>query len=173
MSKSVRICAICRLSEDAGIRVRRDRSASVGVLCVGWIGRGGRGGGWGALVSVGDTGSDTERVRLGRVVSLRQALDPVGALARVRRHGVRVWPAVTELVGVRLPDSAFFEDAFLMPGAAGDADGASLFVPAGRWRAGPAMMRTPGRDLRIVFGASLERDPGFERVSVRIFDPLR
>lgn len=112
---------------------------------------------------------DAPVLRLGRVVRIGEsALDEPGA-PRAHRVTVSAWPMPAQLVGLRMADNPFYDDAYFLPAGvrAGDTD--SLFVPPGHWRAGAsAMLRLPKRDVRIHFESLMERGAGFERVQVRL-----
>ncbi|HMN82576.1 MAG TPA: addiction module protein [Burkholderiaceae bacterium] len=111
-------------------------------------------------------------LRLGRVCALSQAAEGHGDNTRIQRITALMWPMTGDLVGIRLADSAFYEDAFHLPAGPRSNDPHSVIVPPGRWRIGaPAMLRTRDRDVRVLFDHLLERDSGFDRVAIRTFEP--
>lgn len=111
-------------------------------------------------------------LRLGRVCALSQTTEGNGDSTRIQRITVLMWPMAGDLVGLRLADSAFYQDAFHLPAGPRSSDPHSVIVPPGRWRIGaPAMLRTRDRDVRVLFEHLIERDNGFDRVAIRTFEP--
>ncbi len=110
------------------------------------------------------------KLMIGRVVAVVQ--DGSNDPKRARHHhlGIHFWPGEPVLVGVQTTELIYFEDSFLLPGDLQTREPPSLVIPAGRYRINAtAVLREPGRDLRIRFDALVERARGFDRVR---FTPL-
>ncbi len=100
----------------------------------------------------------------GRIVAVQQAVATDGSGGRRLRVAIEFYRRDAELVGLRVDDQAFYEDAVLLPG-----EPPSVLLPIGRWRPdGPAMLREPDADVRIAFDRAVERGAGFERVRIRV-----
>ena len=88
------------------------------------------------------------------------------------RLTVRCWDGTPVPAGVKIGDSLFFSDAWLLPGNAATGELPSLVLAPGRAHAGArAVLREPERDVPIRFASLIERGPGFERLSLRMESP--
>ena len=108
----------------------------------------------------------------GRVVSLCQQLASDSRQSPVQRVGVAMWPASPTLVGVRLGEDPFFNDAYLLAPDPSSGEPLSLLMKAGTFRgADSAMLREAMRDVRIRVDHLIESGPDYDRVRISRLSP--
>ncbi len=123
------------------------------------------------LLSQGAASSDGRRM-FGRVVSLCQQLASDSRQSPVQRVGVAMWPASPTLVGVRLGEDPFFNDAYLLAPDPSSGEPLSLLMKAGTFRgADSAMLREAMRDVRIRVDHLIESGPDYDRVRISRLSP--
>lgn len=110
----------------------------------------------------------TSALALGSVEAIEQLVDCEALSSRAHWLIVRLWAGVAVPVGVRVGDSAFFEDAWLLRGGGASCELACLVMAPGRAHGGdPGLLREPGGDVAIRFVTVLDRGTGYERLSIR------
>jgi hypothetical protein len=123
------------------------------------------------LLAQGTAQADGRRM-FGRVVSLQQQLSSDSRQAPVQRVGVAMWPASPALVGVRLGEDPFFNDAFLLAPDPSSGEPLSLLMRTGTFRgADSAMLREAMRDVRIRVDHLIESGPDYDRVRISRLSP--
>src|SRR5690606_11576761 len=87
-------------------------------------------------------------VALGTVEAIEQLPGRDGQASRAHRLIVRLWAGQAIAVGVRVGDSVFFEDAWLLRGLGASSELPCLVLPPGRARGGdPGVLREPGAEV--------------------------
>lgn len=122
----------------------------------------------GALLAI----APQDRLSLGTIEAIEQLAQADYLRLSGHRLTVRCWEGVPVPAGVRIGESLFFSDAWLLPGNAATGELPSLVLAPGRAHAGArAVLREPERDVPIRFASLIERGPGFERLSLRMESP--
>lgn len=107
-------------------------------------------------------------IAIGSVEAIEQLPGNDAQASRAHRLVVRLWAGQAIAVGVRVGDSAFFEDAWLLRGLGASSELPCLVLPPGRARGGDTgMLREPGGEVAIRFVTVLDRGTGYERLSMR------
>lgn len=107
-------------------------------------------------------------VRLGTVEAIEQLPGREGNASRAHWLVARLWAGQAVAVSVRVGESAFFEDAWLLRGIGADCELPCLVMAPGRALGGdPGVLREPGGEAAIRFVSVLDRGPGYERLSMR------
>ncbi len=107
-------------------------------------------------------------ISIGTVEAIEQLPGNDGQASRAHRLVVRLWAGQAIAVAVRVGDSAFFEDAWLLRGLGASSELPCLVLPPGRARGGDTgILREPGGEVAIRFVTVLDRGTGYERLSMR------
>ncbi len=107
-------------------------------------------------------------IALGTVEAIEQLPGRDGQASRAHRLVVRLWAGQAIAVGVRVGDSVFFEDAWLLRGIGASSELPCLVLAPGRARGGdPGVLREPNGEVAIRFVTVLDRGTGYERLSMR------
>lgn len=116
-------------------------------------------------------GSELE-LTLGCVEAIEQLSERESAPGQNHRLAIRVWEGAAVPVGIRVGQSTFFEDGWLLRGNGGFELPCVVMAP-GRANGGAhGLLREGGSDIAIRFVSVLDRGSGYERLSVRI-EPMR
>ncbi|HEY0878378.1 MAG TPA: hypothetical protein VGE10_07975 [Zeimonas sp.] len=107
-------------------------------------------------------------IALGNVEAIEQLPGRDGHASRAHWLIVRPWAGQAIAVGVRVGESVFFEDAWLLRGLGASCELPCLVMAPGRARGGdPGVLREPGGEVAIRFVTVLDRGVGYERLSMR------
>ena len=121
--------------------------------------------------SQGSVASEGRRM-FGRVVSLAQQISVDSRQGPVQRVGVSIWSASPVLVGVRIGEDPFFNDAYLLAPDPNSGESMSLLMKTGTFHgADSAMLREAMRDVRIRVDHLIERGPDYDRVRISRLSP--
>lgn len=108
-------------------------------------------------------------LRLGAVEAIEQLPEYDGTGVQSHRLVVRCWSGGAVPVGVRVGDSAFFEDAWLLRGSGAGGELPCIVMAPGRAHGGAhGVLREGGSDMAIRFVCVLDRGAGHERLSMRV-----
>lgn len=107
-------------------------------------------------------------IELGTIEAIEQLPGRESHASRAHWLVVRLWAGKAIAVGVRVGDSAFFEDAWLLRGLGASCELPCLVLAPGRAHGGdPGVLREPGGEVAIRFVSVLDRGAGYERLSIR------
>lgn len=120
----------------------------------------------------GVAGSELE-LTLGCVEAIEQVSERETAPGQNHRLALRVWEGAAAPVGIRVGQSTFFEDGWLLRGGGTGSELPCVVMAPGRAHGGAhGVLREGGSDISIRFVCVLDRGSGYERLSVRI-EPMR
>ncbi len=116
-----------------------------------------------------EAGQDGDRsIALGTVEAIEQLPGRQSHAARAHWLVVRMWAGEARAVGVKVGDSAGFEDAWLLRGSGAAFELPCLVMAPGRAQGGDTgVLREPGGEVAIRFVSVLDRGIGHERLSMR------
>ncbi len=107
-------------------------------------------------------------IALGTIEAIEQLPARESHASRAHWLVARLWVGEAIAVGVRVGDSAFFEDAWLLRGLGASSELPCVVMTPGRARGGdPGVLREPGGEVAIRFVSVLDRGSGHERLSIR------
>ncbi len=120
----------------------------------------------------GAAGTELE-LTLGCVEAIEQVSERETAPGQNHRLAIRAWEGAAAPVGIRVGQSTFFEDGWLLRGSGTDSELPCVVMAPGRAHGGAhGVLREGGSDISIRFVCVLDRGSGYERLSVRI-EPMR
>jgi len=116
----------------------------------------------------GDGRAPARAIALGTIEAIEQLPGRESHASRAHWVVARLWIGEALAVGVRVGDSVFFEDAWLLRGLGASSELPCVVMTPGRARGGdPGVLREPGGEVSIRFVSVLDRGNGHERLSIR------